>query len=63
MGEIMQNARHTIATVTATTVLVGLCAFVGVTATTAAHSGSALLVSAAGVSAPVAADTDDESWH
>ncbi|MER5762462.1 hypothetical protein [Streptomyces sp. NPDC002082] len=63
MGEIMQNARHTIATVAATTVLVGLCAFVGATATTATHSGSTLLVSAAGVSAPVAAGTDDESWH
>ncbi|WP_407838839.1 hypothetical protein ACE1OC_24600 [Streptomyces sp. DSM 116496] len=63
MGENMQNARHTIATVTATTVLVGLCAFVGTVATTAAHPGSGLLVSAAGVSAPVAAGTDDESWH
>ncbi|MFE4264802.1 hypothetical protein [Streptomyces sp. NPDC056883] len=63
MGENMQNARHTIATITATTVLLGLCAFVGAAVTTATHSGSALLVSAAGVSAPVAAGTDDESWH
>ncbi|MFD4692560.1 hypothetical protein [Streptomyces sp. NBC_00683] len=64
MGEVMQNVRTTIATVAVTTVLVGLCAFVGAGSAAAAPSaGDGLAVSAAGIPAQAADGTNDESWH
>lgn len=59
----MQNVRNTIATVTVTTVLVGLCAFVSAAAATGVQPANGLAATAAGIPAEAAAGTDDESWH
>ncbi|GGZ01404.1 hypothetical protein GCM10010327_35050 [Streptomyces nitrosporeus] len=59
MGEEMKNVRNTVATAAATTVLVGLCAFLTAGTAVAAPAGDRLAAPAAG-----AVDrTDDESWH
>ncbi|MGW7052804.1 hypothetical protein [Streptomyces sp. NPDC054887] len=59
----MQNVRNSIAMGTVTTVLVGLCAFVGAGAATAAQTGGGLPVVTTGITTEVISGTDDESWH
>ncbi|WP_411084007.1 hypothetical protein [Streptomyces sp. cmx-18-6] len=66
----MKNVRNTVATVTATTALVALCAFLGAGTATAATPGSRSVTPSAGITvesvlgtAELAHLNADEGWH